>query len=163
MNEKTRAIVVTHMWGMPYDMTNIMAIANSHGIAVIEDCSHAHGATTNGKIVGSLGTAAAGVCRGKNCNRRRGRNSCYEQRRPFYRALAHGYYNKRCKAEIPQDHLLHDFSITGLGLKLRAHPLAIALAENQLSRLDGWLKKNANLRPHHRWSRRYSVSDVATK
>lgn len=142
INEKTRAIVVTHMWGMPCDMTNIMAIANSHGIAVIEDCSHAHGATTNGKIVGSLGTAAAWSLQGqKIVTGGEGGILVTNNDDLFYRALAHGHYNKRCKAEIPQDHLLHDFSITGLGLKLRAHPLAIALAENQLSRLDGWLKK----------------------
>lgn len=37
----------------------------------------------------------------------------------FYRGLALGHYNKRCLKEIPEDHLLHRYGVTGLGLKLR--------------------------------------------
>lgn len=51
----------------------------------------------------------------------------------------HGHYNKRCRAEIPSGHALHDYSVTGMGLKLRIHPLAAAIARQQLTRLDGYL------------------------
>ena len=57
----------------------------------------------------------------------------------YYRALLQGHYNKRCKQEIPVDHPLAIFSTTGFGLKFRAHPLAVAIAHEQLSHLEEWL------------------------
>ena len=54
----TRAVVPTHLYGLPCDMDAIMAIASRHGIAVIEDCAHALGATYDGRPVGTFGDAA---------------------------------------------------------------------------------------------------------
>lgn len=56
---RTRAIVVVHYCGHPCDMDPIMAIAKKHGIKVIEDVSHAHGALYKGKMVGSIGDISA--------------------------------------------------------------------------------------------------------
>jgi dTDP-4-amino-4,6-dideoxygalactose transaminase len=53
----TRAVVPTHLYGLPCDMDAIMAIASRHGITVIEDCAHALGATYGGKPVGTFGDA----------------------------------------------------------------------------------------------------------
>lgn len=55
ISPKTRAIVVTHLFGNPCDMTGIMAVANKHGLPVIEDCAQAFGATWAGKPVGTFG------------------------------------------------------------------------------------------------------------
>lgn len=55
---KTVAIVPTHVWGLPCDMDEILAIARKHGALVIEDCAHALGATYKGKNVGTLGDAS---------------------------------------------------------------------------------------------------------
>jgi dTDP-4-amino-4,6-dideoxygalactose transaminase len=44
-----------HLFGQPVDMTRLMAIAQSHHLAVIEDCAQATGATWAGQRVGSLG------------------------------------------------------------------------------------------------------------
>ena len=40
-------------------MPAIMALADRHGVKVIEDCAQAHGATIDGRPVGTFGTAAA--------------------------------------------------------------------------------------------------------
>jgi dTDP-4-amino-4,6-dideoxygalactose transaminase len=56
---KIKAVIVVHLYGQPADMTAIMAIAQKHGIAVIEDCAQAHGAMLDGKHVGAWGNAAA--------------------------------------------------------------------------------------------------------
>ena len=55
ITSKTRAIMPVHLFGQPVDMTRLMAIAQSHHLAVIEDCAQATGATWAGQRVGSLG------------------------------------------------------------------------------------------------------------
>ncbi|OPZ26521.1 MAG: L-glutamine:2-deoxy-scyllo-inosose aminotransferase [Lentisphaerae bacterium ADurb.BinA184] len=52
---RTRAIVPVHFAGLAADMDRILAIARRHGLAVIEDCAHAHGSTYKGRKVGALG------------------------------------------------------------------------------------------------------------
>ncbi|MEP7117554.1 MAG: aminotransferase class I/II-fold pyridoxal phosphate-dependent enzyme [Acidobacteriota bacterium] len=57
ITERTRAVVPTHLWGLPCDMDPIMAIARQHGLIVIEDCAHALGADYRGQPVGTIGDA----------------------------------------------------------------------------------------------------------
>ena len=52
---RTRLIVPVHMAGTPCDMKAIMAIANRHGIPVLEDCAQANGASFRGRKVGTFG------------------------------------------------------------------------------------------------------------
>jgi len=54
---RTRAIVPTHLYGLACNMDRIMAIAERHGLRVIEDCAHALGATWRGRPVGTFGDA----------------------------------------------------------------------------------------------------------
>ncbi|WP_417811844.1 DegT/DnrJ/EryC1/StrS family aminotransferase [Thalassospira alkalitolerans] len=55
----TKAIIAVHLAGWPCDMDEIMALAEAHGIKVIEDCAQAHGGTYKGKPLGGIGHAAA--------------------------------------------------------------------------------------------------------
>lgn len=55
---RTRAVVPTHLFGVPARMEEILAIAREHKIAVIEDCAHAFGASCAGRAAGSFGAAA---------------------------------------------------------------------------------------------------------
>ncbi len=55
---RTRAIVPTHLYGLPCDMAPIMEIARKHQLRVIEDCAHALGATYRGVKAGAFGDAA---------------------------------------------------------------------------------------------------------
>jgi dTDP-4-amino-4,6-dideoxygalactose transaminase len=57
INERTAAVIVVHLYGNVADMDAIGAVAQAHGIAVIEDAAQAHGATFRGRKAGSLGTA----------------------------------------------------------------------------------------------------------
>lgn len=55
ITERTKAIIVTHVWGLPAEMDKIVAIAKKHNLIVIEDCAHALFATYKGKYVGTWG------------------------------------------------------------------------------------------------------------
>jgi dTDP-4-amino-4,6-dideoxygalactose transaminase len=52
---RTKAILPVHLFGQPVNMTRLMAIADAHNLAVIEDCAQAAGAEWDGKKVGSFG------------------------------------------------------------------------------------------------------------
>jgi dTDP-4-amino-4,6-dideoxygalactose transaminase len=55
---KTAAVVPTHLWGLPCDMAELLAVARRHRLVVIEDCAHALGATYRDRPVGTFGDAA---------------------------------------------------------------------------------------------------------
>ena len=59
ITEKTRAISVVHIGGNPCAMDKIMKIADSRGLAVIEDCAHAVGGSFKGQPLGTIGYAGA--------------------------------------------------------------------------------------------------------
>ena len=65
INERTKGIIVTHMWGVPCQMDRISKICKDNKLLLLEDCSHAHGAKYNGKIVGSFGDLAAWSLQGQ--------------------------------------------------------------------------------------------------
>ncbi|MEM0945615.1 MAG: DegT/DnrJ/EryC1/StrS family aminotransferase, partial [Pseudomonadota bacterium] len=56
---QTRGIIAVHLAGWPCDMDGLRALADTHGLHLIEDCAQAHGATYKGRPVGGLGDVAA--------------------------------------------------------------------------------------------------------
>jgi dTDP-4-amino-4,6-dideoxygalactose transaminase len=54
---RTKAIIPVHLYGQMVDMDAILAIANRHGLPVLEDACQAHRASYKGRLAGSLGTA----------------------------------------------------------------------------------------------------------
>jgi dTDP-4-amino-4,6-dideoxygalactose transaminase len=59
LSRRTRAIVVVHTYGHPVDMDPLLNLARREGIYVIEDVAHALGGTYKGRMLGSIGDAAA--------------------------------------------------------------------------------------------------------
>lgn len=56
LSPRTRAIIVTHLFGNPCEMDEIMALARSRSLPVIEDCAQAYGTRYDGRPVGTIGT-----------------------------------------------------------------------------------------------------------
>ena len=59
ITQKTRAIIVTHLFGRPVNLDAILKIAQKHKLILIEDCAHALGAYYKGRHVGSVGDFGA--------------------------------------------------------------------------------------------------------
>lgn len=59
LSPKTRAIVITHLFGNPCEMDEIMALADARGIPVIEDCAQAFGTRYKGRPIGTFGKLGA--------------------------------------------------------------------------------------------------------
>ena len=59
LSARSRAVIVVHLAGWPCDMDPIMALADRHGLKVIEDCAQAHGARYKGRMVGAIGHVGA--------------------------------------------------------------------------------------------------------
>jgi dTDP-4-amino-4,6-dideoxygalactose transaminase len=55
---RTKAIIAVHLTGNPCDLTALKAVADKHGLVLIEDCAQAWGAQYRGKPVGSIGHVA---------------------------------------------------------------------------------------------------------
>ncbi len=142
---KTKGVVVTHMWGIPCQMDEITALCKKHKLILLEDCSHAHGTKYKGKLVGTFGAMAAWSLQGaKTVTGGEGGVFATDDDELYYRALLLGHYNKRCRQELPKDHPFHKFAVTGMGLKYRAHPLAIAIAKELFDDLEEMLAARNN-------------------
>jgi perosamine synthetase len=137
ISPRTRAIVVTHMWGHPADMEALCRLGEESGLPIVEDCSHAHGATINGRKVGTFGTVACFSLEGhKPIVAGEGGALVTWSREIYERVLMLGHFGKRIKDEVADPALL-PFVQTGFGHKYRMHPLAAAIANQQIRRLDG--------------------------
>ncbi|MFF4484894.1 DegT/DnrJ/EryC1/StrS family aminotransferase [Streptomyces sp. NPDC001544] len=58
ITDRTRALMPVHVHGLPADVPALRALADRHGIALVEDASHAHSAKIGEQVAGSFGDAA---------------------------------------------------------------------------------------------------------
>lgn len=134
ITDRTKAICVVHVWGNVCDMDRILAIARRHKLVVIEDCSHAHGATWKGRKVGSLGTIGCFSCQGpKPVSGGECGVAVTDDAELYDRMLLLGHFG-RTKIGTNQD--IRGIGDMSLGIKYRPHVWAIAMANEDLKRLD---------------------------
>jgi len=139
ITDKTKAILVVHVWGNPCDMDPILALAKKHNLKVVEDCSHAHGATYNGKKVGSLGDIGCFSLQGSKLLPAGEGGILVTNNCEYYeRVVAYAHYNKI--RSLREDSPYRKYALTGLGFKHRIHPVAAAIADAQLDELDKYNK-----------------------
>jgi len=55
ITDKTKAVLVTHLYGMASRMDQIVSICRKHGLRLVEDCAQSHGACFNGQMTGTFG------------------------------------------------------------------------------------------------------------
>lgn len=59
ITSRTRAVVPVHLFGQPADLSELVAVARNHGLAVVEDAAQAHGARYRGRRIGAHSDAVA--------------------------------------------------------------------------------------------------------
>jgi perosamine synthetase len=133
---KTKAIVVTHMWGFPCDMDAIKSLSQKYGLYLIEDCSHAHGAIYKGKKVGTFGDIACfSLAQGKPISAGHGGMFITNNRDFFERAILLGHFGERAL-----NHIIIDknklFIESGFGFNYHMSPFNAAIANVYLKYLD---------------------------
>ncbi|MBI4579783.1 MAG: aminotransferase class I/II-fold pyridoxal phosphate-dependent enzyme [Planctomycetes bacterium] len=135
LNKNVKAIGPMHSWGLPCEMDRICAFAKEHGLMVLEDAAHAHGASMQGKKMGAWGDMAIFSFQGtKPLPGIEGGMGTYQKREHFEAASVFGEY--RDPPTLPADSPYRKYVGTALGPKLRIHPLGAALARRQLTVLD---------------------------
>jgi perosamine synthetase len=134
ISERTRAICVVHMWGNPAAMDRFKEIAQRHELALIEDCSHAHGATYQGRPVGNWGDVGCFSLQGaKAVSGGEAGIAVTSDPVLFDRMLLLGQYGRLKKGQAAGTFATDYLS---LGVKYRPHLYAILLARGSLARLD---------------------------
>jgi perosamine synthetase len=147
ISPRTRAVVVMHSGGMPCEMDAILAVTRRHGLRLVEDASHAHGAVYKGRRVGTFGDVAAfSLQTSKLCPAGEGGVLLTDDLALLRRATALGHYERlgRPRSRVPapdgtpqeaEDEYAR-FRHTSFGYKYRISPLNAALARVALAKLD---------------------------
>ena len=143
ITDRTRAIIVVHLFGMPSRMDDLLDIARRHNLRVLEDASHAHGARYHGRAVGTFGDAAVfSMQTNKLCPAGEGGMLLTNDAEIWEKALRLGHYERLAGLATAN----RRFAATGFGLKLRISPLNAAVARVQLAELPARNRqRNANI------------------
>lgn len=142
---RTRAVIVTHLFGIPAKLDELMAVCGDKGVMLMEDASHAHGATYHGKKIGLFGDVAAFSLQvNKLVPSAEGGLLVCKDPEVMLRAARLGQYERL----VPLHLLGHPdarFAATGFGFKFRMSPMSAAVARAQLRHLDERnARRNAN-------------------
>jgi len=136
ITSRTKAIVAVHYCGYPCDMDRIMEIARRHGVKVIEDVSHAHGALYKGRKVGAIGDVGAmSLMSGKSLAIGEAGILATDDQEIYERALAFGHY-ERFTAELGTEYLREFAGLPLGGYKYRMHQASSAMGRVQLKHYD---------------------------
>jgi CDP-6-deoxy-D-xylo-4-hexulose-3-dehydrase len=156
ISPRTRAIVLAHTLGNPFDLGTVMAIAARYGLKVVEDCCDAFGATYGGKAVGGFGdvgtlsfypahhitTGEGGAVFTNSSHMKRALESLRDWGRDCW--CAPGADNT-CKqrfgwqlGSLPAGYD-HKYIYSNLGYNLKMTDLQAAVGLAQLDRLDGFV------------------------
>jgi dTDP-4-amino-4,6-dideoxygalactose transaminase len=140
---RTKAIIPVHLAGWPCDMDPIMALAEQHGLKVIEDCAQANGATYKGRPVGGLGHMAAfSFCQDKIITTGgEGGMVTTNDERLWSRAWSYKDHGKSYEAVYHRQHgpgfrWLHE----SFGTNWRMTELQAAIGRRQLAKLPEWTR-----------------------
>jgi len=148
LTPRTKAVIVVHLAGWPCDMDPILELASAHGLRVIEDCAQAHGATYQGRPVGSSGTAAAfSFCQDKIITTGgEGGMLLLDDTAAWEKAWAYKDHGKSYDAVFRREHPPgFRWAHESFGSNWRMTEMQAAIGRLQLAKLPGWVARRQHL------------------
>lgn len=150
LTERTKAVICVHLAGWPCDMDPIIALAEQHGLKVIEDCAQSHGARYKGRSVGSIGHVGAwSFCQDKIMTTGGEGGMVTTNDESLWRAMwaykDHGksYEAAHTRQRAPGFRWLHE----SFGTNWRMLEIQAAIGRIQLKRMANWTaQRQANAR-----------------
>ena len=140
ISSKTKVIMAVHLGGLPEpEMDSLREICEERGIHLMEDCSHAHGATLNGRKVGSLGIAG---CFSFFATKilPTGTGGMITTNDPELKNFAEAFRHQGGLGGEGQIEVFNQF-----GYDCMMNEITAALGINQLSKLDGQIEKRRTI------------------
>lgn len=148
ISPSTKAVVITHMWGIPCDMSEIGNSIEKHNLPLLEDASHAHGALYMNRMVGGFGRCAAwslgaqklisggqGGCLGTN------------DRTLYEKAVILGHFHRKVndsRKSVLSDELA-PYAISGTGLNFKMHPQSAIFLLEQIKNFSNQLEQRREI------------------
>ncbi len=148
---RTKAIMPVHLGGWPCDMPAIMELASRRNLLVVEDCAQAHGATIDGRPIGTFGHFASwSFCQDKLMTTGgEGGLLATPDRELWRRAWSLSQHGKSWSTTFERPHEPgFRWLVEGFGSNHRMTEMQAALGRVQLRRLDGWIaarRRNAEI------------------
>ena len=139
---RTKAILPTHLYGQPVDLDALAAVAEAHGLVVIDDAAQAHGARYKGKRIGGTGT----------------RLTCWS----FYPSKNLGAFGDAGGVTTDDPELAARVRTLGnygsdvryvnrdRGVNSRLDPIQAAVLGVKLAKVDDWNRRRANVAAYYR-------------
>lgn len=145
ISPRTRAVICVHLAGKPCDMDGLVRLCKDIGLALIEDCAQAHGATYHGRPVGSFGDCAAfSFCTDKIMSTGgEGGMALFRTHEAWETAFAYKDHGKNpVKMRAPAVGAPGEFRFThdSFGSNFRLTELQAAIGRVQLTKLPAWLE-----------------------
>ncbi|MBY5394883.1 DegT/DnrJ/EryC1/StrS family aminotransferase [Rhizobium leguminosarum] len=136
ITERTRAIVVTHMWGHPAEMHAIMTVARNRGLPVVEDAAHAVGSWYHGRRTGSLADIGIVSLGGAKMVTGGMGGALLTSNREYYeRAVVLGHSHERSRRSNLREPY-HALAECGFGANYRISVLAAAICIEQFKDVE---------------------------
>jgi dTDP-4-amino-4,6-dideoxygalactose transaminase len=130
---RTKAMVIVHLWGLPAKVDALVGVARRHGLKVIEDASHALGATSGGVPCGRFGDISVfSLQTSKLAAAGEGGVFLTDDDAYMERAICLGDIVRIYELATPA----RRFAATSFGIKTRMAPLSAAVGRTQLAKLD---------------------------
>lgn len=137
ITDKTKAVLALHLFGSSINMSELLKITEKQKIKVIEDCSHAIGVEQNGQMLGTFGDFGCfSLQQGKLITGGEAGFIRIKNESDAQRVIALGLPARPFMGQTHNDG-------ASMGLKFRAHPVGVLLANHQLKNLEE-IKENQN-------------------
>jgi len=141
LTEKTKALVVTHMWGVPNDMETIVKFCKENNLKLIEDASHAHLTKYNGKYLGTFGDVGCFSLGAKKIiSGGEGGLLTTNDEEVYIRATLLGHFNMRAEESLTNIsvNLQNKYNnlVSGFGENYRMHPYSAVMINALLDEIN---------------------------